>query len=416
MQHKQKIFLYISYSIIIYITVFIIGSAINGGGVLGLGPVIKPIFRPLELTIRYTKNILKSGTLEGENASGHLTRRNVHSNKLINKLDTDFYILLTALNNGHDQVEIRNLRLNKIIRKIDIPKELEKKESWHRFKASIDNKKRNIVVMENDGKNIGLFDLKSNKWLWIKTHDSLIFHHRILFDGTNVICNVRKLAKLNNINIINEGYCVINSTNGKILKTWWINDHINELSNSATLKGINWCLKEMGESEVNDFWHINDVKIAHMKNSKVFDNGDVLLSLRHLSTILQIRDDKIINCYTGTFGLQHDIDFVNENTISIFNNNLTYVSYPWIPEPKNNIIYKNLETGIDSIAFDNIGLSTRTEGQFEDLGAYKYFENQNKNEIIILKHNKMVYRSGISNSHDSKFDNLLNWCVPFLKF
>jgi hypothetical protein len=113
------------------------------------------------------------------------------------------------------------------------------------------------------------------------------------------------------------------------------------------------------------------------------------------------------------FFKQHDVDVVNANTISVFNNNSHDVRYPWIKEYFSNIIYKDLLTGIDSVAYNKIGLNTYSEGQFEKFGPYNYFENQNQHEIIIERDNRIVYRGQLRNKSEPDKVNLLNWCAIF---
>ena len=69
--------------------------------------------------------------------------------------------------------------------------------------------------------------------------------------------------------------------------------------------------------------HLNDIEPA-LTDTKFWKKGDLLLSLRHLSTIVQYRPstDKIIWLKTGPWMNQHDPDFVNESGITVFGNNM----------------------------------------------------------------------------------------------
>ncbi len=68
--------------------------------------------------------------------------------------------------------------------------------------------------------------------------------------------------------------------------------------------------------------HLNDIQPT-MSDGPFWKMGDVFLSLRHQSMILLYRPstNKIIWKGTGPFFHQHDVDIINENTISVFNNN-----------------------------------------------------------------------------------------------
>jgi len=68
--------------------------------------------------------------------------------------------------------------------------------------------------------------------------------------------------------------------------------------------------------------HLNDIEPV-LSDGKFWKKGDVFLSLRHQSMIMLYRPqtNQVIWTGTGPFYHQHDIDILNENTISIFNNN-----------------------------------------------------------------------------------------------
>lgn len=79
-----------------------------------------------------------------------------------------------------------------------------------------------------------------------------------------------------------------------------------------------------GTSVSGDTLHLNDVESfpSTFKNGE-FERGDILISLRNINTILvfnkNTRKIKYINI--GSFIRQHDPDFVDGNTISVFDNN-----------------------------------------------------------------------------------------------
>ena len=68
--------------------------------------------------------------------------------------------------------------------------------------------------------------------------------------------------------------------------------------------------------------HLNDVQPVN-NDSEYWKEGDVFLSLRHQSMIILYRpsSNKIIWKGTGPFFHQHDIDILDDHTISIFDNN-----------------------------------------------------------------------------------------------
>jgi hypothetical protein len=381
---------------LIYVAVFVIGMAMKGGELRGLGPVLRMPFYPLKIALFTYGQADRFG-------NGHLYDLNDSLPDKINVLNEDLFIMNTVRNSGEPFVEIRNLRNDSIIKCIAIPKELQTDDYRQRYEVCVNDRKDLICVFPSDGNKIGLFDVKKQKYKWIRSIDSVTLHHRIQFQENNLIVNIRKMDFSKKNNSTTEGYAIIDGKSGDFIKKWLV--PYNQIPRIIEFQGT----KTLGNW---DYLHLNDVEIVNLngQQSGVLETGDVLLSSRSLNAILHIREDSIIATYTGLFFKQHDVDIVNANTISVFNNNSSDVSYPWIKGYKSNIVYKNLINNSDSIAYNDIGLNTYSEGQFIQIGSYKYFENQNLHEIIIVKNEKIVYRNQQLNSQEKTKVNLLNWC------
>ncbi len=73
-----------------------------------------------------------------------------------------------------------------------------------------------------------------------------------------------------------------------------------------------------------DALHLNDVEVfpAAMEEG-IFSHGDILISLRNINTILVFDPDNLNIKFIkiGGFVRQHDPDFIDGNTISLFDNN-----------------------------------------------------------------------------------------------
>jgi len=85
--------------------------------------------------------------------------------------------------------------------------------------------------------------------------------------------------------------------------------------------GLEYMLFANG-SYTNDRIHLNDIQPVNF-DSKYWKKGDLFLSLREQSMVLLYRpsNNKIIWQGTGTFYRQHDVDILDSERISIFNNN-----------------------------------------------------------------------------------------------
>ena len=107
------------------------------------------------------------------------------------------------------------------------------------------------------------------------------------------------------------------------------------------------------QSHKNDPIHLNDIQPV-LKDTKYFKKGDLFLSLRNLSMIILYRPltNKIIKIIEGEFYNQHDVDILDENRISIYNNNV-FLNYKNQKIVKNNeIIIYDFETNSFSKKFE----------------------------------------------------------------
>ena len=87
--------------------------------------------------------------------------------------------------------------------------------------------------------------------------------------------------------------------------------------------GLEYLLFSVGNNFFNsDPIHLNDIQPVNF-DGKFWKKGDVFLSLRHQSMVLLYRPltNEIIWKGTGPFFHQHDVDILDNQRISIFNNN-----------------------------------------------------------------------------------------------
>ena len=73
---------------------------------------------------------------------------------------------------------------------------------------------------------------------------------------------------------------------------------------------------------INDPFHLNDIQPV-LETTDYFTSGDLFLSFRSLSMIIQYRPEtnKVVKVIQGPFLFQHDIDVISQNSIAILNNN-----------------------------------------------------------------------------------------------
>ena len=147
-----------------------------------------------------------------------------------------------------------------------------------------------------------------------------IFHHSKMLDHEGNILVPGKLNPktkyIENERIVDDAIFKI-STDGKILYKKSIIELMVErdLPNRTDL--VSYILRGY-----EDPIHLNDIEPA-LSDTSHWKTGDVFLSSPKLNAIIHYRpsNNQVINYITGPFSVQHDVDIISEEEISIFNNN-----------------------------------------------------------------------------------------------
>ena len=189
------------------------------------------------------------------------------------------------------------------------------------------------VVMENGDlifnfENLGLIRLnRDSEVVWrlpYMTHHSIHRH-----DDGNLWVSGRKnhnkqLARLPHLRPpFYEDTILVVSPEGEVLKEWYIADILQENG----YEGVIYLGTLNHDSVINgltDLFHLNDVEpFSNRFEEGFFTQGDVLVSLRNINTVFVFNSEtnKIKYISIGQFVRQHDPDFIDGNTFSVFNNN-----------------------------------------------------------------------------------------------
>jgi hypothetical protein len=245
------------------------------------------------------------------------------------------------------------------------------------------------------------FYLDSNsKVIWCNTDYQ--YHHTFnLHNDTIWTCGRKRL------NGVWENYVIgLSKSNGKVIFTKAITSIILKSNNHWLLGCAN---KSIGYTE-DDPYHLNDIEVVAFK-SKYWEVGDLFLSLRHRSTIIQYRPkvDSVVRIIQGPFLQQHDVDILDESRISVFNNNVSGISW------KNNLLKKNYINIASNIcvydfssnqfefpilnSFIDYKIITRTEGLHHIFGNGDIFvERQNQGTVYYFdKSGKLIYYGKLNN-------------------
>ena len=117
---------------------------------------------------------------------------------------------------------------------------------------------------------------------------------------------------------------------GKILREWYVADLLRQngyegMLYMGSLNNENTAIQGDGRLLGNtDLLHLNDVEPFSAKlQPGFFQPGDVMVSLRNINTVFvfNAEDEKIKFISTGEFVRQHDPDFIDGDTFSVFDNN-----------------------------------------------------------------------------------------------
>ena len=106
------------------------------------------------------------------------------------------------------------------------------------------------------------------------------------------------------------------------------------------------------EENNEDPIHMNDIQPA-LTDSNYWKKGDLLLSLRNRSTVMLYRPstNKIIWLKTGLWMNQHDVNFVDDETVSLFGNNIMSGK---LFDGHNNVYFYNFKTNTVSEPYQEI--------------------------------------------------------------
>ena len=161
-----------------------------------------------------------------------------------------------------------------------------------------------------------------SKLIFQNTHD--VFHHSIETDIDNNIW-VPSYIYPQSLPIEKVGREVGGFIDDAIVKLSPEGKILFEKSVSQIFidNSLEYLLFSVGDMKfVADPIHLNDIQPVNY-DSQYWKKGDVFLSLRHQSMILLYRPstNEIIWTGTGPFFHQHDVDILDDQRISIFNNN-----------------------------------------------------------------------------------------------
>ncbi len=226
-------------------------------------------------------------------------------------------------------------------------------------------------------------DFCSNlKWI----NDEEIFHHSKMLDHEGNIwvagqMNPRsKYVEKFAIKGFKDDSIIKINTEGKIL----FNKSVTEIIIENDIVPNNFTLNTSMSKNLDPI-HLNDIEPA-LSDTEYWKQGDVFMSIRNQSAIIHYRPstNKVVNYITGPFAHQHDVDFISDKEISIFNNNNFFVNNEY-----SQVIIYNFETKTFRKLFND--QLQKEKFKTEDQGLSHIFkdgsllvEEQNHGRIILF--------------------------------
>lgn len=340
----------------------------------------------------------------------------------INKLDTDVNVLMTYSDTGDNRsCVLMNLKNDSVLYKWKIKNPY---GEVHRILNPLLYPNKNLVYAFEGTSGLIRIDSLSNV-IWeqkkMKPHHSMTVDS----DGNIWVCSFEPvyyatgLYKFNGKSVfyIDNYITKINPDNGDVLFHKSVSKILSENNLSSYLI----------KSETLDPIHINDVEPA-LKSTKYYQEGDLFISARQPSFILHYRPstNEVMKVLEGPFVSQHDVDFLTDNSLVLFNNNAYTLGFNKSMNPPkdssrlaisgdfySNIVGYDFATDKYSYIGDSIfranKIYTKTEGIVEFLDPSTYFvEEQNSGLLWIIRDDEVIYKNVLKSQHEG-YHHLPNW-------
>lgn len=387
-----------------------------GGSVGSLTNAIKD-FSTFPIVV---KNVLESSVLSG--VPDTYLEEDVDFEQ-VNNLDYDLYAL-NSFWNGEDyrwDIRLWNLRNDEVVHEWQLTRDGSDftKTRYIFTNAEVRNcllnPDKSIIAANDETPNMTKLDAESNV-VW-KNHD-MVYHHSLNFDADKNIwacgSNIPEDLQLGPMG----GY--FKNLDGRTME--FREDYIvkvdNETGKTLFKKGVSEILVENGYKNFvygvnnpsgyeHDPIHLNDVEPI-LEDGPYWKKGDLLLSLRHRSLVFLYRPstNEVIHLVYGPLLNQHDVDVLNDSTLTIFNNNIATsraeaVTGVSVPEKfqlncSHVIEYSMKDSSFTPVYVDMMlqeDVRTYTQGFQQTLSnGDMYIESENQAKIFIVNDNGFVLK------------------------
>lgn len=352
-----------------------------------LGPFTKPLdaFSRLPFIV---KTVVTSPELRGMYPTCVPKDTSFHP---INKVSEDTYGLHSYYGEKQWNIVLYNFKDDSTIHSWTLDKENFVKKTDYKFENSRPKNpillaNRSLITIQSRSYNLYRLD-RDSKIIW--QNNDRFFHHSLnrSIDGNIWACTTvpryfSHTADRKKVYFRDEYLTKVRIEDGKILDEISVADML--IDNGYKYMVYGYCNEDMvGE---DDPLHLNDIEPV-FENGPYWKKGDLFLSLRHRSLIIQYRpsNNRIVRLIQGPFLNQHDVDIYSDHEIAIFDNNTTNLGMPSETDEPNTEIREELVTsGIVIFDFADSTYRNDLAEQFEEEeiytrleGLYHYLSNGN---------------------------------------
>ena len=336
----------------------------------------------------------------------------------VNKLENDLFALNSYFNidNSNWEVRLTNLKNGTVNHRWQLNKESYLQEDRNFRNAELRNsillENRQLIAASDETKNLYRLDRESNL-VW--QNNDKVYHHamNLATDGNIWICSSDNryftnkqtpkgqtfrddfITKVD----INTGEILFDKSVAEILME---NGYPNFVYGSSNYR----LLIKYGYQLEIDPLHLNDIEPV-FSDGPYWQKGDLFLSIRNRSIVLLYRPstNKVIRVIFGEMLHQHDVDILNDSTISIFNNNVTNIGIENKRDDhviqdeflSSEILFYNFADSTFKTQWNSLMLQenilTRSQGFHQLLNNGDiYIENQNDAKVYIFRDNEIVFK------------------------
>lgn len=340
--------------------------------------------------------------------------------ELKNNLDNDLFSVHSNYDTKSRQwiITLKNLKEDSVIHTWQLD------ESNHFYTDRSFARSRPFCPILLEDLNLVVSCMKSNNLYRLNRDSEVVwqnsdveYHHSIELDSENNIwaCGYEqkkhKFPDLKgSLEFTDDLLMKINLETGETIESINVSDIFLDNNQSTMLYGFGRNPHNIGADPI----HLNDIQPA-LTSSENYLEGDLFLSMRNRSMIIQYRPstNKAIRILQGPFLYQHDVDILDDDRISIFNNNVFEMSNNEQRIERSNVLIYNMADSTYSEPIKDVFVEekiyTQDQGLHEFLSNGDLFvESQNKAEWYLIRGNQVILRAHPSAKSEGKVD-LPNW-------